>query len=1279
MAVAMTAVLVQPCFATSMAEITDFIDNPFDLPQMTLEVKARKSGTEDGYDSSLALTEEGDAKVDYQATLDMGIVRGLFNEGFMTILIPKDPQLQSEFDSAKISTTVDVVVDYPSSAKITADLAQKDVGKLDAGIIFSEKSRKVTGNKVTITYENREGLTAKELTANVNTYLQDISFTLNDTVSYEDEGTHTVTVTMSGHTKVEFDTKVQVINYYGGSSHITNYSKKIVEHILEIVPLKPATCTEDGQTESVKCATHGGYDCQVNGIVKPVKLNKLEHEFGGVTMKVEIPEVKATCATQGVKKHSMCILCKQDFIGESEVSFNELIIPISTTHTGLKKVEGQNPTCVKDGLTDGEKCETCGKITKAQTVIKALGHDVVEVPGIAPTCISIGISNGQKCNRCALVLKSQEIVPALGHDMSEWKTNTEATETSEGEQERSCKREGCTYKEVVKIPKLQHIHEVEPKMDVVTKEATCTEPGKKQQYCSCGLKYGDEVEIPAKGHAEELSHIDAIEATCSENGTIEHYKCPDCGEMFRDENAQYKIVSAVIPKDKNNHAGGEVIIRGIAATCTTEGLTEGKKCKKCNTVTKSQEITEKLWDDVVMQIPETPASCTGNGVAEHYHCMHCNKDFNMKKEEVVDNKELVIVAKGHSYGDWEEISKGDKKYRQRKCSVCDAIDEVEKNEAVHEHNEARWEIIKDSTFTETGLKRKVYSCCGVVIEDNVEIPKKEHQLEFVPPVPATCYSEGTAAYWRCKNCNKKFSTQDMTDEIDAPTTLEKLVHSWSSEILENYNVCKHCGEKVKLITPDRAYVKIDSHGSIIDEKDRIRKDVINSISGDNNKVTVDIEAEIIVEPREEVSKEIDDDIRAQVSSEQTQSEKVAYDITVEKITKYSDKSSEDREFVTETGDLMTITMKIPESMQDKKDFLVHRMHNNQTEILGTTENADGEYIDIDKTTWEVKLKVKKFSEYVLVGYSEIVNDDPVTPQPPGGISSSGGSGTKIYTVKFNTNGGTAVKNVTVKHGNTISAPQTVRDGYKLEGWYTDYELTKPYDFSTVVTYNMTLYAKWVEIKGTGDIIITDKCDGTIADNCPGLKFTDIDSTMWYHEGVDFVLTNGMMKGVAEGEFAPNLSVTRGMLVTVLYRAESEPTAPTEVSFKDLIDGEYYVDAVKWAAENGIVLGYSDTEYAPNDTITREQIAAIIHRYAKFKGFDVSVGETTNIHSYTDYDSISEYAIPSLQYAVGTGLMKGRTDTTINPTEKTTRAEIATILYRFYRANVKTESVEDTTK
>ena len=162
--------------------------------------------------------------------------------------------------------------------------------------------------------------------------------------------------------------------------------------------------------------------------------------------------------------------------------------------------------------------------------------------------------------------------------------------------------------------------------------------------------------------------------------------------------------------------------------------------------------------------------------------------------------------------------------------------------------------------------------------------------------------------------------------------------------------------------------------------------------------------------------------------------------------------------------------------------------------------------------------------------------------------------------------------------------------------------------------------------------------------------------------------NGLMSGMTPTGFAPDGLLTRGMLVTVLYRAEGEPFADKGAPFADIDENAYYANAVSWAKQQGIVSGVTETEFAPDENITREQIAAIIYRYAEFKGYDISVGENINILSYTDFDDISEYAVSAMQYAAGAGLIKGRSETTLNPKDNATRSEIAAILQRFIESN-----------
>lgn len=177
------------------------------------------------------------------------------------------------------------------------------------------------------------------------------------------------------------------------------------------------------------------------------------------------------------------------------------------------------------------------------------------------------------------------------------------------------------------------------------------------------------------------------------------------------------------------------------------------------------------------------------------------------------------------------------------------------------------------------------------------------------------------------------------------------------------------------------------------------------------------------------------------------------------------------------------------------------------------------------------------------------------------------------------------------------------------------------------------------------------------------SFVDVASNAWFADSVAYVYENGLMNGVSDSTFAPYSNTTRGMIVTILWRMNGQTAPLYPCQFADVANGSYYELAIAWAAENGIVTGYSETEFKPDADITREQLAAILYRYAQYKGYDVSVGDNTNILSYTDAMTISEYAIPAMQWACGAGLING-IDGALQPAGYANRAQTASILARF---------------
>ena len=175
-------------------------------------------------------------------------------------------------------------------------------------------------------------------------------------------------------------------------------------------------------------------------------------------------------------------------------------------------------------------------------------------------------------------------------------------------------------------------------------------------------------------------------------------------------------------------------------------------------------------------------------------------------------------------------------------------------------------------------------------------------------------------------------------------------------------------------------------------------------------------------------------------------------------------------------------------------------------------------------------------------------------------------------------------------------------------------------------------------------------------------FSDLKVNAWYRDGIEYVLKHGLMNGVSKTKFAPEGAVSRAAVVTVLWRMAGSPTAGDAISYTDVSWDAWYAEAICWATSAGIAGGYPDGRFGANDSVTREQLAAMLYRFAKAQGYDVSVGEDTNILSYDDAFSVSGYAIPALQWVCGAGLLQGD-GAKLLPQNSTSRAQLAAILMR----------------
>ena len=326
--------------------------------------------------------------------------------------------------------------------------------------------------------------------------------------------------------------------------------------------------------------------------------------------------------------------------------------------------------------------------------------------------------------------------------------------------------------------------------------------------------------------------------------------------------------------------------------------------------------------------------------------------------------------------------------------------------------------------------------------------------------------------------------------------------------------------------------------------------------------------------------------------------------------------------------------------------------------------VDGNY---NATTEITKLSFDKTGTYTATfELVDLANNNAVLASDTYTINvtrrSSGGSGhadTRYdVDVKDAANGTVKASSTGASEGATVTLTVTADEGYTLD------KLT-------------------VTDKNDKEVKLTNKGDGKYTFTMPAsdvtveasfiegstLPFTDVSVNDWFYDAVRYMYENGCMNGLTDTTFGPDATTTRGMIVTMLYRHENEPTVAGGNPFADVKDTQYYADAINWAAENDIVTGYDETTFGPDDTITREQMATILYRYAAYKGYDTTQGGMA-VREFADYEEISDWSMTAVTWAVNAELLNGRTNNNLDPQGNATRAEVATILMRFCENFVK---------
>ena len=329
---------------------------------------------------------------------------------------------------------------------------------------------------------------------------------------------------------------------------------------------------------------------------------------------------------------------------------------------------------------------------------------------------------------------------------------------------------------------------------------------------------------------------------------------------------------------------------------------------------------------------------------------------------------------------------------------------------------------------------------------------------------------------------------------------------------------------------------------------------------------------------------------------------------------------------------------------------------------GGTASGNPDFYTVESST--ITLNPPTRTGYTFIGWSgtDLSGSDNLTVTIPAG---SIGNRSYIahwslntYSITYDLDGGTALGNpdfYTVE-SSAITLNEPTKAGYVFTGWSgTD----------LVGEDNLTVT---IPAGSIGDRRYTAhwEFDPTIIaalNPTPNVDFLDVSRTDWFYYDVRYVCENGLMNGTSRNRFSPYGTATRGMLVTILYRMENEPRCFGSAAFSDVKPSAYYEKAVIWASQNGIVSGYTDGTFRPDAPVTREQLASILYRYTRYRGQDVSAGETTSFTGYGDAQTVSNYALPAMRWACGTGILQGANGK-LNPSGLATRAQLAAMLHRY---------------
>lgn len=468
---------------------------------------------------------------------------------------------------------------------------------------------------------------------------------------------------------------------------------------------------------------------------------------------------------------------------------------------------------------------------------------------------------------------------------------------------------------------------------------------------------------------------------------------------------------------------------------------------------------------------------------------------------------------------------------------------------------------------------------------------------------------------------------------DAPATAPIIVTD-KTEATVNETITDRDKEKINAVS---GKTNIDGVAEAIDTN---KKSSIVTAAGVDSNILGDSTKKI----------EVNVNVKVEVTSADLANNAITFTATPEATVKVNG-SADNTKTVTIDNSYLNgkeITVKLPLPEQFKAEQIKHTSTDGSVEYFLLTEKRGAKTFTIDENNCAV-FTITKFSTFEVSGKQTYVEPSS------GGPGSSGGSisAPTTYAVNVNaaTNGAVAADKKTASKGTTVTVTASPSKGYVVDA----VKVVDKDGKDVAVTekdgkYVFTMPASAVTVTGS----FKAETPAPVA-----LPFTDVKSGNWFYDAVKYAYAQGLMTGTSATTFAPNGTMNRAMIVTVLYRLEKSPAVTGASKFTDVPAGQWYSDAVAWAAANKIVNGYDETTFGPMNAVTREQMAAILFRYEQVKGLE-NVTLEENLNRFPDQNKISAYAIPALQWAVGQKIINGNADGTLDPTGTATRAQVAQI-------------------